>query len=68
MDDLFSQILLAVALIFVIEGLIYAVFPRHIQDVMKMALELPLEKFRYYGASMVALGVMGVWLVQRFII
>ena len=67
MDNLFFHILLAVALIFVIEGLIYAIFPKHIQNIMKMALELEPEKFRYYGASMVALGVMGVWLLQKFL-
>ena len=67
MSDLLSHILLAIALIFVIEGLIYALFPRHIQNIMRLASELDSDKFRYYGASMVTIGVMGVWLLQKIL-
>ncbi len=67
MDSLFSHILLAIALIFVIEGLIYALFPKQIQNIMKMASELDSEKFRYYGASMVAVGIIGIWLLQKIL-
>ncbi len=67
MTEFLVHIFLAIALIFVIEGLIYAVFTTQIQKVMKLASEMDPEKFRYYGASMVALGVMGIWLIQKFL-
>jgi uncharacterized protein YjeT (DUF2065 family) len=67
MSSLFSHILLAVALIFVIEGLIYAVFPRHIQKIMMIASQMNSDKFRYFGASMLAMGVFWVWLLQKLL-
>lgn len=67
MNDLMSHILLAIALIFVIEGLIYAVFPKQAQGVMHTASQLMPEKFRYLGAAMVAFGVKGVIVLQKFI-
>lgn len=67
MDSLLSHIALAIALIFVIEGLIYAVFPGQIKNIMKMASDMDNEKFRYYGASMVAFGVLCVSLLQKFL-
>ena len=56
MSDLLSHLLTAFALIFVIEGLLYAIFPTHIQKMMAMASDFPPEKFRSFGAAMVALG------------
>ncbi|MEM8834169.1 MAG: DUF2065 domain-containing protein [Pseudomonadota bacterium] len=67
MADLGNHILLAIALIFVIEGLIYALFPSHIQNVMQMASNMPAEKFRYFGAAMLAFGVLCVWLIQKIL-
>ena len=67
MEGLGHYLLTAFALIFVIEGLLYAVFPSHIQSMMKMASEMPLEKFRSFGAGMLALGVLFVWIIQKFI-
>ncbi len=67
MSDLTSHLFTAFALVFVIEGLLYAIFPSHIQQVMKFASNLPKEKFRYYGAAIAALGVMLVWIIQKII-
>lgn len=65
MASLGFHLLIAFALIFVIEGLFYAIFPAQIQRIMAMASILPQEKFRYFGAAMVAFGVMMVWVFQK---
>lgn len=65
MQDFGAHLLTAFALIFVIEGLLYAIFPSHIQNMMKMASDMDAEKFRYFGASMIAFGVLLVWLFQK---
>jgi uncharacterized protein YjeT (DUF2065 family) len=65
MGSLFTHLLTAFALIFVIEGLLYAIFPAQIQRMMAMASSFPPEKFRSFGAAMVALGVLLVWLFQK---
>lgn len=67
MDDFLATLLTAFALIFVIEGLLYAVFPQHIQKMMALASELPAEKFRFFGAAMIAFGVLLVWLFKKII-
>jgi hypothetical protein len=65
MAEFGDYLLTAFALIFVIEGLLYAVFPSHIQNMMQIASQMDSEKFRYFGASMIAFGVMLVWLFQK---
>jgi hypothetical protein len=65
MDSLLSHLLLAFALIFVLEGLLYAIFPRQVQKLMAMAVSFPPEKLRSFGAAMVAFGVLMVWFLQK---
>lgn len=65
MDSFVSHIITAFALIFVIEGLLYAIFPRHIQKMMAMAAIMSPDKFRSYGGAMMAFGVLLVWLFQK---
>ncbi|HPD83725.1 MAG: DUF2065 domain-containing protein [Alphaproteobacteria bacterium] len=67
MESLSTHLLLAFALIFVIEGLLYAVFPLQIQRMMAMASILPKDKFRNFGAAMIAFGIILVWLFQKII-
>ena len=65
MDEFFSHLLTAFALVFVIEGLLYAIFPSHIQKMMAMASVFPPEKLRSFGAAMMAFGILLVWLFQK---
>lgn len=67
MADFLSHLWIALALVLVIEGLIYAIFPAQVQNVMRIASAMDKEKLRYYGAGMVALGVVIVWLLQKII-
>lgn len=65
MEEFGKHLLTAFALIFVIEGLLYAIFPSHIQKMMEMASQMDKEKFRNFGAAMIAFGVLLVWLLQK---
>lgn len=65
MESFSSHLLTAFALIFVIEGLLYALFPKHIQRMMAMASIFPPEKFRSFGAAMLTVGVLLVWVFQK---
>ncbi|HPF77867.1 MAG TPA: DUF2065 domain-containing protein [Alphaproteobacteria bacterium] len=65
MASLGFYLLTAIALIFVIEGLLYAIFPKQIQRVMAMASTLPPEKFRSFGAAMLSFGVLLVWILSK---
>ena len=66
MDEFATYLLYAIALIFVVEGLLYAIFPVQIQRMMSMASDLPKDKFRSMGALMATFGVMLVWIFQKF--
>lgn len=66
MDNLLSHLITAFALIFVIEGLLYAIFPSHVQKAMEFASMMPQDTFRYLGGAMVAFGILMVWIFQTF--
>jgi uncharacterized protein YjeT (DUF2065 family) len=56
MENFLETILIAFALIFVIEGLLYALFPDAMKRVLAMALTLPPSSLRRFGFVMVLCG------------
>jgi uncharacterized protein YjeT (DUF2065 family) len=54
----------AVALVLVLEGLIWAVSPDAMKRAAALALGLANEQLRLFGLIAVALGVLLVWLVR----
>ncbi|GJL86204.1 MAG: hypothetical protein DHS20C02_19790 [Micavibrio sp.] len=66
MSSFTLYILTAFALVFVIEGLIYALFPDSVRKMMAMAIQMPPEKLRMFGFVMAATGFGLVWLLQAW--
>jgi len=56
---------LAIALMMVFEGLIYAIFPQGMQAMMARLIRLPPTTLRYSGLCLAVLGVGLVWLLRR---
>ena len=54
----------AVALVFVIEGLLYCLFPDFVRRMMAMAIMLPVPRLRLFGAAMALSGFSLVWLLR----
>ena len=54
--------LTALGLVFVIEGLVFALAPSRIEELLKMFAEIPVETRRIMGLGAIALGVILVWL------
>ncbi len=54
----------ALALVLVIEGAVYALFPDAMRRMMSRAMELPGSALRYGGLTMALVGVALVWLVR----
>lgn len=48
----------------VIEGLVYALAPRLLKEMIRLIGEVPEDRLRVYGVATVALGVFLVWLVR----
>ena len=59
-----KDLIAALGLVLVIEGLIWAVSPNFGQRVLSAALEMSESSLRLAGAVAVALGVFVVWLVR----
>ena len=54
----------ALALVLVIEGLLYALFPEATQRMMRIALEAPPSVLRNGGLAAAILGFIVVWLIR----
>ena len=54
----------ALALVLVIEGLLYALFPEAMQRMMRVALEAPPNVLRNGGLAAAILGFIVVWLIR----
>jgi hypothetical protein len=59
-----SDLLVAIGLVLVIEGLLWAMAPAFGQRMLELASKMPESSLRMTGASAVALGVLIVWLVR----
>ena len=57
-------LLMALGLVFVIEGLLYALVPGHLKNMMRAMENLPDESLRTGGLVAVGFGVFVVWLVR----
>ena len=54
----------ALGLVFVIEGVIYSLFPNGMKRMMMAALSLPINRLRLMGLAMALFGFVIVWLVR----
>jgi uncharacterized protein len=59
-----ADFVLALGLVFVIEGLLYALVPGHLRAMAQTLQGLSNEQLRLGGAAAIALGVVIVWLVK----
>ena len=61
-----SYVLLAIGLVFVVEGLVYALAPsRILEEALELLRRLPPQTRRAMGLAVVAAGVALIWLAQR---
>ena len=56
--------LLAVGLVLIVEGLVYALAPSLVEDLLDMLKTLPLETRRLMGLAALGLGVLLVWVAK----
>jgi uncharacterized protein len=54
----------ALALVFVIEGVLYALFPTAMRRMVVQVALLPTGTLRFTGLSVAVLGVGAVWLIR----
>ncbi|MFQ5775143.1 MAG: DUF2065 domain-containing protein [Kiloniellaceae bacterium] len=59
-----TDLLTALALVLVIEGLFLALFPRRLRQILSMIEQVPPEALRLGGLVAATLGVVFVWLLR----
>jgi uncharacterized protein YjeT (DUF2065 family) len=59
-----ATILLALGLVLCVEGLVFALAPSRLDDVLAMLRQIPAETRRLIGLGALALGVALVWLAK----
>lgn len=59
-----SHILLAIGLVMVVEGLVFALAPSRLDSLLKAISEIPFETRRVLGLICLAMGVVLVWLAK----
>jgi uncharacterized protein len=60
-----SQLLVALALILVVEGSLYALFPDRMKRMMTEVLRLPDDTLHNFGLIAAAIGLGMVWFLVR---
>jgi len=65
MDSFLQYLLSAMALILVIEGLLYALFTDSVRRMMILALALPPEKLKIFGFFMAGAGFIVLWILMK---
>lgn len=61
-----KELLIALGLVAVIEGLVLALVPLRFEDLLKALSELSVQNRRNIGLGMVALGVLVIWIVRGY--
>lgn len=59
-----SDLLTALALVLVIEGLVLAVFADRLNDMLERLTEVPPEALRLAGLISAVVGLFAVWLIR----
>ncbi|MGI9407012.1 MAG: DUF2065 domain-containing protein [Hyphomicrobiaceae bacterium] len=59
-----ADLIVAMGLVFVIEGLIWAIFPGYARSVLEAVAEMPENSVRTAAVAAIAVGVVIVWLAK----
>lgn len=59
-----STILLGIGLVLVFEGLVFALAPSRLEELVRVISEIPIETRRTMGLAAIALGVLLVWFAR----
>ena len=62
-----SELLTALGLVFVLEGLVYALAPRFLKEMSRLIETMPEDKMRIGGLWAVGGGVLLVWVARSYL-
>ena len=59
-----ATVLLAIGLVLVVEGLVFALAPSRLEDLVELIAKMPVQTRRFLGLAALALGVLLIWVAQ----
>ncbi len=59
-----ATIILAIGLVLCVEGLVFALAPSRLEEVLDMLRNMPVETRRLIGLGALAIGVVLIWLAK----
>jgi len=59
-----SELLTAIGLIFFVEGLILAIFPSRIKNMLEMIKNTSENSLRFFGATFLIIGFLIIWYIK----
>ena len=60
-----SDLITAIGLLFFIEGLLLAMFPSRIKNMLKFIENMPVNKLRYSGIFFLLIGFIIIWYMRH---
>ena len=62
--NLMKELFIAVGLLFFIEGILYALFPSKMKNMLKMIEQMPINQLRISGLFFAIIGFVIVWYLR----
>ena len=59
-----SEIITAIGLVFFIEGLLLAIFPSRIKNMLELIKNTPTNTLRTYGVTFLIIGFLIIWYIK----
>ena len=60
-----KELIIAIGLLFFIEGMLYALFPSKMKNMLKIVEKLPVNQLRMSGLLFALIGFIIVWYFKR---
>ena len=59
-----NELIIAIGLIFFVEGLFLAIFPSRIKSILQLIKNTPENKLRLYGLVFLIIGFLIIWYIK----
>tara|TARA_B100000242_G_C42804846_1_gene374263 strand:+ start:155 stop:340 length:186 start_codon:yes stop_codon:yes gene_type:complete len=59
-----EEFIIAIGLIFFIEGLFLAIFPTRIKSILDLIKNTPENKLRFFGVTFLIIGFLIIWYIK----
>ena len=60
-----DELIIAFGLLLILEGLLYAMFPSHMKNMLNQIKELPASKLRSGGLVFAIIGFIIIWFIKQ---